>query len=91
MTKCSKARTPSCHVLGCSLQLVVSRLVWTDAVCSSAPYKFNTSKNVNVKVNNNALCADMTASELELCQGNAMSVLPKILYMVRLHNTYGAC
>ena len=67
--------------------MVTDLLVWTDAVCSSAPYKFT---NVNVKVKSNVLSADMTAIDLLLRRGNVTSAPPRMLHIVRMYKAYGA-
>ena len=90
MDKCSNARTPSCcYTLGYSLTVDIGLLVWTDAVCSSAPYRFNIGKNVKVKVIYNILSAEATVSELGRCRRDAMCVLLMMIYVAGICDTYG--
>ena len=90
MAKYLKTRTPRYYVIGYNLLLVTDLLVWTDAVCSSAPYKFDLNTNVNVKVKSNVLGADMTAIDLRLRRANVTSAPPRMLHIVRMYKAYGA-
>ena len=89
MDKCSNARTPHCYMLGCSLSVVIGLLVWTDAVCSSAPYKFNIDRNVKVKVICNMLSAEATLNVVGRCWGVATCMLLMSTLLGEICDIYG--
>ena len=69
--------------------MAIGLLVWTDAVCSSAPYRFTIGKNVKVKVKYQMLCAEATFIVSEWCWRGAMRMLWLLIHVVGTGDHYG--